>query len=393
MNRLLLILILFTIIKAEAQTVKVPIESKGTEHSRSSALAIGDSLYALGDYNGAITEFLKIPETGTVKLKLAKSYEASGNLEESIFYYKKYISKNPKATIAKYNYGELLINVGQFQKADSVFKKLSEENTANANFLYQRGIIAEKLKDSTAFKHFLNAYSIDSSHQNSIYKLARKAVEEREFSAAKNFIEKGLSQNSNSNRFLTLDALENYYSKSYHASIKSWNKLLSKNQNNEQIHQILGLCYYNTNQFEKAVEEYNLLIDKYEAENPSYHITIAKFYNTLNNLEEAKMHIETAILLKRQPLGAEYMELANIFKRQKKYKSEMEALNKSIIEDPGFETAHYLLAVAADNHYKDKAEVLKYYEKYIETFGESGRFRELAKVRATDLKAVIHLGN
>ena len=378
MNRLLFIILIFTIFKAEAQTP--------------SALAIGDSLYALGDYSKAITAYLKSKETDKVQLKLAKSYEASGNISNALAFYKEYISKNPGATIAKYNYGQLLIDGHRFKEADSIFVKLMGENPKNANFPYQLGVIAEKLKDSTSIAKFAYAYYIDDEHENSIYKLARNAVEERQFVSAAKYIEKGLALNSNSTRFLTLDALQRFHTKDYHGSIKSWEKLLALYQENEQILKLLGLCYFNTNQFEKAIDLYAKLINEYDNTNPTYHKTIAKFFSFKSEYEKAEDHLNISILLQRKPLDEEYTSLAAIYGKQNKHKAEMDALKKAIAEYPENEAPYYRLAIAADNYFKSDIDALPYYEKYIEKFGESGKFRELAKARLIDLKKNIFLG-
>jgi len=120
MNKILFTVVLFSIFKAEAQDV--------------SALAIGDSLYSLGDYNKAILMYNKIPNDDEKQLKLAKAYEAIGNSSQASMYYKMYLEKKPEAILTAYNYGKLLLNSGDLIKADSIFTKLSKTNPNNPNF-------------------------------------------------------------------------------------------------------------------------------------------------------------------------------------------------------------------------------------------------------------------
>ena len=53
------------------------------------------------------------------------------------------------------------------------------------------------------------------------------------------------------------------------------------------------------------------------------------------------------------------------------------------------EKAQYQLAGAADNFYKDDAEVLKLYDKFITLFGEKSRYYLLASTRVKDIKEAL----
>jgi len=114
MNRIVVVLLILFLFKAEAQNT--------------SALAIGDSLFNLGDYSRAILQFKELPESEQTNFKLAKIYEAIGNNSKAIRYYKEVVSTNPSAIQARYNYGRLLFKTANFVASDSLFKLLSEEN-------------------------------------------------------------------------------------------------------------------------------------------------------------------------------------------------------------------------------------------------------------------------
>jgi len=135
MKSLAVALFLVLIAKAEAQTV--------------SALAIADDFYKTGNYSEAIEGYLGLSET-EYAFQIAKSYEAIGNSNESIKYYKIGLKNDPENQVALSNYGKLLSSTGQLIKADSVFADLISLYPTNPNHFYQRGVLAEKRKDSMA---------------------------------------------------------------------------------------------------------------------------------------------------------------------------------------------------------------------------------------------------
>ena len=373
MNKLLTLLLIICSFQASSQTDE--------------ALVIADSLYALGDYNKAIELYRKVNNT---QLKIAKSYEAMGNNEQALAYYKQALLEHANATIATYNYGKLLLKTANYQGADSIFQVLQTAHPRNPNFPYHLGLIKEKQKDSTAIVHFNRALTLDGSFENARYKIAKRLAEKREFEAALFHIDYGLAIDPNSIRFLNLRALASFHTKNYHEALSAYKKLLKFNQSNIPLHENLAVSFTKTNQFEKAIEQYTVLINEFDDKNPKWHYLIGRVYMSLRDYEKARRHLEIAILLKDLSVEAEYWALSDLFGRQKEYKKQMKALEKMISENPQNEHGHYFLAAAADNYFENKNTVIPFYENYLKKFGETGRFRELARQRLLDLKTELH---
>lgn len=256
--------------------------------------------------------------------------------------------------------------------------------------MYERGLLKEAQNDSAAIDLFLQVHKMDTKNINAIYKIARNNIENREFKEAEPFIEKGLSADANSSRFLTLRALKEFYTDEFHEAIATYVLLISKGESYPSLHENLAKAYSQTFQFEKALEQCNILFQKFDDKNPKWHHEVAVLYRTMHEYEKAERHFNIAIALLETPLSNEYFELSRLFGWKKDYKREMEVLRKSISNNPNNEMALYSLAVAADNYFKDKKTVLGYYENYLKQFGETGRMRNLAKQRVSDLKKEIH---
>ncbi|MFC7356473.1 tetratricopeptide repeat protein [Jejudonia soesokkakensis] len=376
MNKLFIFLLFGFIVQAGAQNA--------------SALQLADSLYALGNYNQAILHYKTAGNSATVYNKLAKAYEAAGNTSEALTYYKKSLGLNHKATITAYHYAKLLTEAGRLEAADSLFNTLIEANPNNANFVYELGQVKEKRNDSTAINSYNFAYALDSSHLNTLYKLARHHTVKRNFSSALKFIDQGLAIDSKSNRFITLRALVAFYYKNYHEAVKNFELLLAANQSNEQLHENLAISYAQTNQFEKAIEQYTILINDYNDKIPSYHFNLAKAYQAIRYFDKAIRHTEIAIVLQDVTLEREYLQLANIYKKQGNSKLVFEMMGKAVAENPESEILQYQRAIAADNYFKDRQSIIDFYEGYLNKFGDNASYSDLAKQRISDLKKEIH---
>ncbi len=373
MNKIFtLLLILFALI-ADAQNT--------------SAIRVGDSLYALGAYSQAL-KFYK--EAGDQEQKIARTYDAIGNTTRALEFYEKALSGNKPTLLTQYNYGKLLLKAGQYPEADSLFNKLTQSNGENPEFYYQLGLAKGKLQDSTAFLSFSKALRLDENHQNTLYKLAKYRAEKRNFNGAMEYVENGLQTDQNSIRFLYLKAVIAYVNKNYHTASETYEKLLELNQTSEQLHKNLAVSYTQTNRFEAAIQQYTILINEYDDKNPSWHYSIAKNFEALRYLDKAQHHFEVAIVLQDIPLDDSYFALAGVFKKQKEYKGQMEALQKAVQENPENQAALYFLAAAADDYFEDDASVIPYYETYLKKFGEKGKFSEFAKQRIKDIKTDIH---
>lgn len=373
---ILLFLILF--LNAEAQSVSDFSNSKKA-----------DSLYEIGEYNKAIPFFLE----NNRFLEVAKSYESLGNNIDAQEFYTKALSKNSNNPKTEFEYAKLLVKLSNYKKADSILQNLQSKYPNNPNFVYKRGLIKEIQNDSTALQLFLKVYDMDKNNINANYKIARNYIENRKFEDAKPFLDQALNLDPNSARFLTLQALKQFYTHEFHEAIATYSLLIAQGDSYISLHENLATSYSQTLQEEKAMQQYNILFQKFDDQNPKWHHEVALLFRSMNNYDKAKKHLNIAIGLLEIPLSKEYLELSYLYSRKAEYKNEMSALRKALANNPNNEIALYNLAVAADNFFKDKNTVLGYYDNYLKKFGDTGRMRLLAKQRLSDLKKELHFSS
>ena len=391
MQKLFLFLfVLAILVQAEAQT---------------SALAIGDSLYDVGNYSSAINEYESIKvKNESIYLKLARAHQAKGTFDDALFNYKNAATGTDKA-VAMTEYGKLLITKGKYEQADSIFTALIDVYSANPNFYYQRGRARENKTlvevdtltsaslDSLKvyIKDYEKAVELDSTHQKALYETALFYLKQKDYPIVEKLCKKALESYDTNVEIIGLLA-QNYFYRGFHDDAIIWfKKLIDLGQSSKFIHDKLGYCYYQERFYEFAIEQYLLSLN-YDPEDFYTHHNLAKLYNFLEDFENAERHGKMAIYFKNLPMEDEYYTLGNTYKIHKDWQQSIEYLNKAIEEDSRYKKAYYARAVVADNYYKDKEAVIRLYEDFLEKFDHPyDPLVKLAKSRIKMLKQEVFM--
>tara|TARA_R110000850_G_scaffold190308_4_gene316238 strand:- start:12898 stop:14031 length:1134 start_codon:yes stop_codon:yes gene_type:complete len=352
---------------------------------------LADSYFSLGNYSKAIQHLKQIPESKEQQHKLAKSYEHTGNLKSALMHYDKLFARYPEDILLAYEYSKLLRKTAKTKEAEEILITLIASDSLNPNFPYQMGLLKEQQNDSLANYYFENAYRLDPKHLPATVKVVTDKIKNKSLEQADSILTQALKIDDSHFQLWNLKALNHFYQKNFHKAIEGYNKLIELNRPSENVYQKLGYAYMQVMDFEKSIEHYTIAINDYNDKNPETHYEIATSFMALHYYEKAKRHLEIAILLKEPQLEQEYHSLYELHHRQKDYKKALEIIRKVSGKYPENERFLYLQAVAADNYFNDKRTVLKQYEIYMKTFGETGKYRLLAAQRITDLKKEIHM--
>jgi tetratricopeptide (TPR) repeat protein len=378
MNRYFTIIIILLAAKAGAQ---------------SPALAVSDSLYAVGEYSQAIVQLHKIDVvTEVVHLKLAKTFQAYGNFNDAEKHYELVLKENPERILTTLDYAKLLLKTGKFKKADSLFSVLTNTYPKNANFLYLQGVAKEKQEDSTALEYFKEAIQLESTHQEALYKLGKNELQNGQYNMAINYSLIGLEHNPENSSLLSILAQGYSRQQKHKLAIPPFVKLLEMGQGNEFVHSRLAYSYYQQAEMENAIAQYKLALE-FEDRNSDTHYNLGKIYAITGDLERSEIHLLMAVLIKKQSVDAEFLSLGLTYKLKKDHKKALEYFNKALEENPDNERALYERAVAADNYFKDLQTKIDHYQAYLNRYEKNGNkdMAYLAQTRLSDLKKEQHL--
>ena len=360
---------------------------------QATALKMADSLAAVGKQNEAIS-LLENQESNNEKtyLKLAGFQQAIGQDEKALENYRKAIKLNPELILAAIDYGELLLETGKLDKADSLFSKLSEDYPDNAGFVYRVGLAKEKKRDSTAMKYFFKTVSLDTTHQGALYKTAKHQLKNGKSYNAIFLCNSGLKVRPNNVSLLSILGQSYSASLQFEKAIAPFEKLVDLGEGSEFILEKLAKAYRVTSQPKKAIDTYKKMLE-INGLNAAVHSNLGVLYLNTDQVKMARQHFSTALLIKDQPVDNEYVNLGLAFKRQEEFKSAYISFQKALEENKDNERALIELAIAADAYFKDKNSVIEHYQNFVDKYQHNGRkdMLSIAEYRISELKKEIHL--
>lgn len=363
-----------------------------------SNIKIADSLYAVGKYHEAIA-LIEQEDTSSVKIlaDLAKYYKANANSTRALKTYQKILNKDSTRVLTALNYGEALLNLGNLEKADSLYEKLILRFPDNAKFYYSRGLANERMEnDSIALAMFSKTQNLDKFHQNALYKLAKERLRNKEYQQAIAFASIGLEKNENNVSLHSIMGQTYSAMSAFYKSIPHYEKIITLGQGSEFIHTKLAFAYYKDGDFEKAIENYKKAL-LYEPGNSSTHYLLGKIYAQTKDFKKSEQHLIISIKIKDQSMDAEYFSLALTYKYLENHKKAFDWFQKTLKENPDHIRAMYERAVAADNYFKDLDTRINYYQAFWNKYYEDDPnsltkyMLYLTKNRVSDLKKKKHM--
>lgn len=385
MKKKILIVLLFAVIKVEAQT---------------STFSVSDSLFAIGRYKLALKELDTKKESFLSNYKKASIYESIDNFKSAAFYYKKALNfkedykaklklaKNYRALkqsknaikiyegilekdslnlVLKYQTGKLYIITKNPKKAVPTFKKLVESDPENANYSYHLALsfLLEGKRDPM-INSLLDAYRKDTLHLRAIVRLANSFQKLKDKDSTQIFVEKGLALSPNHIDLNQLKINQLFKDEKYKESLPLLLNLDSILKKDLYTNTLLGKAYYYLDSLDKAKGYFKKLTyldqENFKANTYLGHIALKQ-----KDYKSAKMNYMFATFKGKKKRDEEYYGLGTLYYEMKKPDRAIKAFGQAHRENPRNHRALYQLAKLSDDYYKDKKIAYKYYIKYAES--------------------------
>ena len=375
MKLFFILTVLLSQIKAEAQT---------------SALAIADSLYHIGNYSNAINEYSKVGGVSSA-LQIARSYNAIGNYEKAIKQYQYVVGEDVEHQLAQFELGKLLLKLKRFEEAKSVFTDLSILNEGNPEFQYYLGEVYKELnKADESLVHYKNAVSLDSTHLRSLFQLSKYYTIKQERDNALKYILKGLDYYENDVSLINLHALVLFNDFQFEKAIPLFEQVLELGEDKDYVYQKLGYSYNKNWEFEKAKQTYKVLLNRDDTNSQTY-FDLASVYQKENKLDSAKIFINKAMDAQKPIFANGYNQLAYIAREQKDFKIAFKFFEMAHQEDKSDARIYFNIATTYDQFGSDLQKKLGYYENFLKHYpNEHPFYYETARKRISELKEEIH---
>ena len=349
-----------------------------------------DIYQTIGNYNKAIasySEALTIEEKSQLKIKLANVYATIGYKNKAIELYENVFKKDSSNLLVANNLGKLYLRELKPKSAEQLFRYLKIQDTLNPNYPYQLGkALALQRKKLQMGQSYIDAFTIDTLHLNSIYEVAKffKTINVRDTSRI--FIEKGLKIDSTNINFLQLKANDQYFEKEFEAALVTLKKLEELNFKSTNTYEMYGMSYFNLEKIDSA-EIYFKKALKMDRKNPKILYRLATLEYQRENFKIARLLTMQSIMYSKPDHDKQYMLLGIMAKNEFDYKSAVNYFDEAVKNNRSNVDALFELAFVADSYYEDKKMVLRYYERFLERFeSKSPKLTKYASERIKQLR-------
>lgn len=352
----------------------------------------GDIYQTIGNYNKAIANYSKaieIEPKSNPKIKLANVYATLGYKQKAIDLYEAVFKKDSSNLLVAYSLGKLYLKEMKPKSAAKIFRYLNIQDTLNPNYPYQLGkalALQGRKKMLSMGQSYIDAYTIDTLHLNSIYEVAKffKTINVRDTSRI--FIEKGLKIDSTNINFLQLKANDQYFGKEFEEAIVTLRKLEELKFKSINTYEMYGMSYFNLEQIDSA-EVYFKKALKLDRQNPKILYRLGTIEYQKDNFKPAELYTLQAIMYSKPDLDKEYMLLGIIAKDELDFKRAVTYFEEAVKNNRNNVDALFQLAFTADSYYEDKKIALNYYERFIDRFeSKSPKLTKYASDRIKEIR-------
>ncbi len=212
------------------------------------------------------------PYDASLKLKLARSSEANGNLTDAQNNLEESVRINPAFRQAQDSLARLLLQSGRYEEAYKHYQKMFLHLKPDTNSLINYGVLAARFDDrNSAAESWQNALKLDNNQPNAHFYLADLMLEQKNFDGAIKHYEQFLALVSvGKNDSADVNALPNPY--------RILQSALS-----------LGVAYRETGKREKALAVFNKSIELAESISNQEGITTALINRAELKFDEGKL--------------------------------------------------------------------------------------------------------
>ena len=360
--------------------------------AQTTALSLGDSLYALGHYSKAINSYAK-SGSDRAGLQIARAYGSMGNFDKAMTQYSALLDGSPTMDIARFELGKLLLKTKNYGPAREVLNSLAAKGQGNPQYHYYLGRTLEQLGlRAGANGEFRKAIALDSAHIRSLYALAKYFTAAGEKDSVLTYVELGLRVYGDDVSMLHLKAMAYFKNGEFRRAAPLFERLLALGEEQPFILKNLAYSHFRNLEPQKAIDNYRLLMGS-----PDY---LAAAYSGLGEvflkekqLDSAQYYVTKSMEERRVAFDREYADLGRIARLRGETKLALDHYTRAWEEDPKNHFFYLQVCQLADEYHKDPKVRLRYYENLLELYPDIPAFiGERAKNRISELREEIHYG-
>ena len=312
-------------------------------------------------------------------------YHQMGNYNEAISTYEELISLDSMHQGGLLALGQLYAKQKLYGPSFICYIKLIQQDSLNSYYYKQYGMVASQANIfGVAVENFSRAIELNPTDIESNALLADILIEGDQPEAADKLLTKALSLTSSAQLSLLL-ATAQLGEKKYHDVIKTTSQLIIEGDTLRAYARLMAISQYRLNEYEQAIKWLDFLLrGDLKAEWIYYFLGVS--YQHLNKPDSAIIFLNKAVEAGISGnIGLYYSQLATSYENVNNFKMAIKYY-KAAYEESKSGILLYHLARNYDVFYKDKAQAIAYFKRYLESDDTIKLAREYSRSRVTELE-------
>ncbi len=310
-------------------------------------------------------------------------YYRLGNYNQAIIEYNRILAVDSTDRNATYQLAQLYSKNDQFDESAQCYNRLIAADSSNSFYYKQYAVIIQQSEDILkAIAYYLKAVELNPRDVEAYVLLGNALLEDEQYELADSVFSNAVLNLKNPQLRLLL-AKAQLGAKKYDAVIQTLEPLLLKDTTTAYA-RLLGISYFQLDRFDKVIPWMNYLLNNnLKAEWIYYYMGVS--YEQLGKSDTAISFLNKAIEEGiSDNISTYYTQLAMSYENMKDFKSAIKYF-KAAYESSKSDILLYHLARNYDVYYKDKAQAIAYYKRYLSSDDTIKIAKEYSKYRLDEL--------
>jgi len=328
-----------------------------------------DSLMSTYQFEKALSLLNTMSDTldANVLLRIGQCNFRLGLSRGAILPYERVLKLDSTNVTALNQLGQLFARDGDFYKALECYLRLVAMDSSNSYYYKQAASMAVRSDDKlVAAVFYEKALHYNPFDTEASLALGTLLMDQEEFRRVDSLVENGLALDPEYKPLILLKAKSALGQQKYHDVIKIINGLVETTDTLAIHARLLGASYFQLHDYNKVMTCMNFLVNRnYDSDWIYYYLGAAT--RELGNIPASIIYFRKAIEKSiSENTGTYYSQLGRSFEEMKDYQSAIRAY-RAAYNNSKEGILLYHLARSYDVYYKDKAQALAYYKKYLES--------------------------
>jgi tetratricopeptide (TPR) repeat protein len=311
-------------------------------------------------------------------------YFKLGNYAEAITQFERIVKMDTVNRNALNQLGQLYARNNQYEKSRTCYQKLIDADSLNSFYYKQYANVCAQSNDvMDATLNYMKAVKLNSGDVEAYILLGNVLLEAEQFPLAEMILNQALEIHKSPQLQLLL-AKAQFGEEKYEEVINTTRQLMAKGDTIPVYARLLGISYFHLDKHDEVIPWMKYLLEAgQQTEWVYYYMGVS--YQQLNFPDTAISYLNKAIEKGiSDNISTYYTQLAMTYENTKDFKSAIKYY-KAAYESSKSNILLYHLARNYDVYYKDKAQAISYYKRYLSSDDTIKIAREYTRYRLDQL--------